>query len=352
MEAGFERSEESRREASLERRGLLDNGSSAAPSAASYRATASAEAGREAGRGDTGATHEPGNAADFQMRSISSRERRRSGGGGSEDRRQFQATRQEVVRNAVMNTRGVSVFVVLLGFVLILLPTCLVVFIEVWSWVVLISYGNRPCDQDLAFWLLMRNMISVLAPRMPSPGELDEQLAERQRIAARWAAVIACGWLVVGFAWTRLCRTCQQSNPELYDWVRFLTVFGLVLNFLTIFFPLLILLAARAYHGLVSRGWIKSPNAANDRAIDQMREVKFDPEVFSPDAVVVDGRAPPPSECCCCMDEFSACHGIVCTPCDHYFHRECLKEWLALSKTCPLCRSNLDIDDPNGAHEV
>lgn len=35
-----------------------------------------------------------------------------------------------------------------------------------------------------------------------NPGELDEQVAERQRNAARWAAVISCAWLVVGFIWT------------------------------------------------------------------------------------------------------------------------------------------------------
>lgn len=38
------------------------------------------------------------------------------------------------------------------------------------------------------------------------------------------------------------------------------------------------------------------------------------------------------------------CAMSVCRPCAT--SQECLREWLAMSKTCPLCRANLDIEEP------
>ncbi len=35
------------------------------------------------------------------------------------------------------------------------------------------------------------------------------------------------------------------------------------------------------------------------------------------------------------------------TACHHFFHEECLKPWLALKKTCPLCRHILVKEQPH-----
>lgn len=319
-----------------ERRSLLsDPAPSASAAQPQYLATASATAAG-AGGGSSAAPPEQ-------------QDRRVSGGGGA-DRQQFEASRQENVRTALLSRDSwgspLAALVLFLGVLLLLAPPIIIFYIEIRSWHTLIVYGAKPCDQDLAFWLLIRNMMTLLAPRMPAPGELDEQEAERQRACARWFAALATVWLVVGYIWTQNCTECQKTNPQLFEWVRFLTLFGLFLHFLQIFFPLLIFLCAAAYHGMVARGWIKSPNAASENAIENMREVPFSASVFGPGAAPVEGRDPPPAECCCCMDEFGPEKNIVSTPCFHYFHKECLKEWLKLSKTCPLCRSNLDVDHP------
>ncbi|KAL7536480.1 hypothetical protein ACHAXR_007191 [Thalassiosira sp. AJA248-18] len=46
-------------------------------------------------------------------------------------------------------------------------------------------------------------------------------------------------------------------------------------------------------------------------------------------------------ECCICMAEYTEGEVIVATPCDHVFHKRCCQEWLQLSRTCPVCRTDL-----------
>lgn len=46
-------------------------------------------------------------------------------------------------------------------------------------------------------------------------------------------------------------------------------------------------------------------------------------------------------ECCICLMEYEPGDGIVATPCDHIFHKQCCKEWLQLSRSCPICRRDI-----------
>lgn len=32
---------------------------------------------------------------------------------------------------------------------------------------------------------------------------------------------------------------------------------------------------------------------------------------------------------------------IVITPCFHYFHKNCLSEWLSYNYSCPMCRHHI-----------
>lgn len=46
---------------------------------------------------------------------------------------------------------------------------------------------------------------------------------------------------------------------------------------------------------------------------------------------------------------FDECVG---TPCHHYFHRECFKDWANKSEICPLCRKNLTNYQYNQKHGI
>lgn len=41
-------------------------------------------------------------------------------------------------------------------------------------------------------------------------------------------------------------------------------------------------------------------------------------------------------------------NNAVITPCSHFFHAGCLKKWLYVQETCPLCHSQLKSQSPTG----
>lgn len=41
-------------------------------------------------------------------------------------------------------------------------------------------------------------------------------------------------------------------------------------------------------------------------------------------------------------------NSAVITPCSHFFHAGCLKKWLYVQETCPLCHSQLKSQSPTG----
>lgn len=47
-------------------------------------------------------------------------------------------------------------------------------------------------------------------------------------------------------------------------------------------------------------------------------------------------------ECSICLSEMKINEKLVILSCKHYFHKECITEWLKKSRTCPECRINLD----------
>lgn len=43
-------------------------------------------------------------------------------------------------------------------------------------------------------------------------------------------------------------------------------------------------------------------------------------------------------QCSICMDEFELDESVNQLRCDHFFHKDCIKPWLELHATCPVCR--------------
>jgi hypothetical protein len=47
--------------------------------------------------------------------------------------------------------------------------------------------------------------------------------------------------------------------------------------------------------------------------------------------------------CAICRDDLGA-DAVVCTPCMHLFHTNCLRQALAIKKACPLCRTDFTVN--------
>lgn len=49
--------------------------------------------------------------------------------------------------------------------------------------------------------------------------------------------------------------------------------------------------------------------------------------------------------CAVCKDGVVAGQSVLRLPCNHYFHGECIRPWLAIRNTCPVCRFQLPTGD-------
>lgn len=41
-------------------------------------------------------------------------------------------------------------------------------------------------------------------------------------------------------------------------------------------------------------------------------------------------------DCSVCKEEFNISEEVLILPCEHFFHRECIKQWLLVNGTCPI----------------
>merc|ERR1719277_2731982 len=102
--------------------------------------------------------------------------------------------------------------------------------------------------------------------------------------------------------WFR-CRTCPQTNPDLYRFTQvylvYQTAWWLLLIF--VFFGLVTLIVWMGRNGLLEGG--PGPAmAAKPGLIDELETVEYSPQLFS--ARLDDDKQP--AECCICQDLFSA----------------------------------------------
>jgi hypothetical protein len=67
-------------------------------------------------------------------------------------------------------------------------------------------------------------------------------------------------------------------------------------------------------------------------------KIKFDPEIFKHENL-----------CSICLLEYNQENEITVLPCDarHYFHSECITQWLDRHGDCPICKKVITAEDFN-----
>lgn len=66
-------------------------------------------------------------------------------------------------------------------------------------------------------------------------------------------------------------------------------------------------------------------------------------------------RLPKPSDVICpiCLADYLPEETLRTIPeCDHYFHADCIDEWLKLNGTCPLCRNSPQTGSTSSSHST
>ncbi len=52
-------------------------------------------------------------------------------------------------------------------------------------------------------------------------------------------------------------------------------------------------------------------------------------------------QAVAPADCAICITAFRGQEQVSCLPCDHQYHPSCIREWLSIRNSCPLCKTKV-----------
>ena len=77
---------------------------------------------------------------------------------------------------------------------------------------------------------------------------------------------------------------------------------------------------------------------ASDRAIKNLKKIEINENNIND----FDGQT-----CNVCLENFSKGQISNQIDCGHYFHEKCIVHWLKMRNTCPVCRHELESNDPN-----
>ena len=84
---------------------------------------------------------------------------------------------------------------------------------------------------------------------------------------------------------------------------------------------------------------------AKKEAVDRLPLVKIEKKHCK-----TKGTKLEPPCCTICVDNIELSTKGMFMPCGHVYHPDCLKPWLEQNNTCPVCRFDLPLEDPEPTH--
>mmetsp|Transcript_28030 Transcript_28030/g.70934 ORF Transcript_28030/g.70934 Transcript_28030/m.70934 type:complete len:304 (+) Transcript_28030:73-984(+) len=216
-----------------------------------------------------------------------------------------------------------------LCFILALLIAGIVIY--VWGLVVWFSSADKACDQPLKWWLLATLLVPILQFHCSNRTE-----SRPNRLQALVMPIVIC----VGIFMCSFCRTCAETNPDLFKYASMYLIYHSVVcvTMMFITFGMVSVIFWLHRHGLLESG-PGAARAARPGLINDIETVEYSPSLFVGEMCNSSDDGP---ECPICQDTFDESKPIKRTPCGHLFHEDCLGNWLEnFAKSCPLCRVDL-----------
>ncbi|KAF9537894.1 hypothetical protein EC957_007536 [Mortierella hygrophila] len=129
---------------------------------------------------------------------------------------------------------------------------------------------------------------------------------------------------------------CSTTNDPIYNWSFKIIIFHV--SMIGIYcLPCSSLLLTRVFPNSISSGLTRT---ATKPMIDKLGSTPMVEGMFGGDVEE--------ATCAICLGDYKPDEIIRFLPCQHHFHLECVDQWLATDKSCPLCKH--DIDKPLDIH--
>mmetsp|Transcript_8440 Transcript_8440/g.24160 ORF Transcript_8440/g.24160 Transcript_8440/m.24160 type:complete len:340 (+) Transcript_8440:87-1106(+) len=243
-------------------------------------------------------------------------------------------------------------------FVLFSLIVCMatpvMLSLLVWLLVALLTSPDGECGVPLKMWVygvcgIVTFNVTVNHPR-PNGSVAQrllccwwrepnspEPLPLRIRAYNCLVALAVFAWNCAGLYWISVdghvsdpgIPSCREWAPTLYDAVKVNAAFNVTI---TVFMYINVFGFARLLGVLLRRGLLHTSQAAPPGCLEKSTVV-----VGMDDPAIAENKS-----CSICFEDFSRDKTFVKTKaCGHVFHKQCLKGWLQVNRTCPLCRDDL-----------
>lgn len=72
------------------------------------------------------------------------------------------------------------------------------------------------------------------------------------------------------------------------------------------------------------------PPPASEESVNKLKEIIFNEETC------------PAKDCSVCQEDYKNGENLLVLPCEHTFHKDCVKKWLSMHNSCPACRKPLE----------
>eukprot|EP00871_Galdieria_phlegrea_P005662 jgi/Galph1/6097/GphlegSOOS_G4733.1 len=180
----------------------------------------------------------------------------------------------------------------------------------------------------------------VGSERLEDNGSFLFETVYQNELVSRWLRLLNAFylvWFIVGSIWLSECETCNKTAPHLYRLVLALVIiyyallglplacFCLIMCCLPLFIRLLLPYAENTQR---RRGRAATSEQINNLPCSSYVHGSFEREEDN--------------SCVICLSDYIEGDMIRHLPCKHHFHKKCIDEWLALDKSCPLCKKDID----------